>query len=268
MRRVYTVSTIDQMPDKTTDAPCSMRTGWTCWNDSAGHWHTFGSIRVTGPGTDTCPCCREYPTPDCACDCHQNVEPPGRGPSPVAAESSTAAFSSGPVAPSTWPGCDCGWTPPFYTHDSWHARWVECRSAVPASTEDGAVSAIADHSPDSGARPMGQQQGPGIDPEDEATEAAEPSYDRRQGLRPMERKLVIALAEARLAMQQDPTGESRRFLDAAYALCDLFPVIACHGCGIRFVQGDARKTMWCSERCRYRIGQRNRRARLKAEATL
>lgn len=46
-----------------------------------------------------CRCCREYPTPDCACDCHQNIEPPDRGPSPVAAESSTAVFSSGPVAP-------------------------------------------------------------------------------------------------------------------------------------------------------------------------
>jgi hypothetical protein len=104
-------------------------------------------------------------------------------------------------------------------------------------------------------------------PEDEATGDANPSYDRRQGLRPPERKLVIALAEARLAMQQDPMGESRRFLDVAYALCDLFPVIACQACGTRFVQTDVRKTRWCSERCRYRIAQRVRRARLKAEAS-
>lgn len=156
---------------------------------------------------------------------------------------------------------------------------VECRSAVPLPVlEDGAVSAIADHSgPAKRATISAADAGGGTDsteprrtlhgPTVEAAGDAHPSYDRRQGLRPPERKLVIALAEARLAIRNGTTPDDyNRFMQAADAIADLFPVIACHCCGTEFVQGDARKTMWCSERCRYRISQRARRARLKAAA--
>lgn len=144
-------------------------------------------------------------------------------------------------------------------------------------SEDGAVSAIADHSgpakratipaADAGGgtystEPRRTLHGPTV----EAAGDAHPSY--RKGLQTHEHRLVRELAAALLDLRVNPIAEglSRRFLDAAYAVAALVPVLHCAGCDRDFLQMDGRNTMWCSERCRSRVGQRARRSRLKAEA--
>lgn len=219
----------------------------------------------------------------------------------------------------TWEGCRCPFVrsfaaaPPPYSatggngdapsdqHASICVRTgfhlcVECRSAVPLPVlEDGAVSAIADHSTGSGpdalegrrrgslSTPKGATEAPAISaadagggtysteprrtlhgPEVEAAGDAHPSY--RQGLQTHEHRLVRALAAARLDMRSDPDG-IYAFMAAAEAVAALVPILHCAGCDRDFLQMDGRNTMWCSERCRSRVGQRARRARLKAEAT-
>lgn len=142
--------------------------------------------------------------------------------------------------------------------------------------EGGAVSAIADHStegisgppaidadaggdaqPVDTAEPRQTPQGPPV----EADGAARSSY--RMGLQTHEHRLVRALAAARLSWTED-YRKVPAFIEAACAVADLVPILTCPGCGERFLQMDGRNTMWCSGRCRSRMGQRARRARLKS----
>lgn len=45
----------------------------------------------------------------------------------------------------------------------------------------------------------------------------------------------------------------------------IFPVLRCRACGNEYVQHDGRKRAgYCSDRCRYRIAQREHRAKMKA----
>lgn len=71
---------------------------------------------------------------------------------------------------------------------------------------------------------------------------------------------VIAIARAAFV------GDRER-LDAAVAQAiALVPIRNCEGCGRSYLRADGRQRRWCSARCRWRIAQRERRRRTKAEA--
>ncbi len=87
-----------------------------------------------------------------------------------------------------------------------------------------------------------------------------------------ERRAIVRMAEARLVLDQH-AGKSARWAvlkpemvewqDACRDAAMLIPVVGCRACGTPFVQGDARKRFFCSERCRYRVGKREQRMRQK-----
>lgn len=161
------------------------------------------------------------------------------------------------------------------TNDCIGGGCEECENAeapTPSDAEVGAVSAIADHSSDSisgppaipaaaadgDAQPVDTAesrqtlQGPTV----EAAGAARSSY--LSGVSAPEVRLIHTLAVARLSLADDPAA----FIEAACAVADLFPVNVCLGCDKTFVPVYRRQTKFCSDRCRYRIGMRNRRSRL------
>lgn len=135
----------------------------------------------------------------------------------------------------------------------------DMQAPAPISGEAGADSAIAIHS----IGPASEKQGVSTitTPSVQSDVVAKPSYS--QGLSTREHRLVRQLAEARLSWAEGK-HDAAWFLEAAYAVADLVPILKCGGCEKLFIQRDGRQRKWCSERCRYRMGMRARRARIKA----
>jgi predicted nucleic acid-binding Zn ribbon protein len=60
-------------------------------------------------------------------------------------------------------------------------------------------------------------------------------------------------------------GDDEAMRDAVERAIALVPVRDCDGCGTPYLQADGRQRRFCTERCRWRLAQRERRRRTKDE---
>lgn len=79
-----------------------------------------------------------------------------------------------------------------------------------------------------------------------------------------ERRAVVTIAVVVQAMRKGKATQ-RDLLEAALDAAGIIPIRCCVGCGTEYLQSDKRRSKFCSDRCGYRIAQRARRRRAKAE---